>query len=63
MMKISTMEEVKKTKMKKHLVKTLLNYHGELVYTCKNCTASYYDISTFRYCPHCGALIEEVEEG
>lgn len=42
----------------KHMILT----GEEMLYTCSACTAKYEDVSGFRYCPFCGALIDKKEE-
>lgn len=31
----------------------------EKLYQCSACTAKYSDVENFRYCPHCGAFMDE----
>lgn len=31
----------------------------EKLYQCSACTAKYADVEGFRYCPHCGAFMDE----
>lgn len=32
----------------------------EMLYQCSACTAKFSDVDGFRYCPHCGALMEGI---
>lgn len=32
----------------------------EMLYMCSNCTAKYEDVEGMRYCPYCGAKMDEV---
>ena len=33
----------------------------KMLHQCTACTAKYSDVEGFRYCPHCGAFMDEIE--